>query len=252
MIVGAQGRMGRLHAETLEEEGVSIVQKDPDFVVIATPDSTHGEIVVNQLAKNTPIFCEKPLCTRMNELKVIEEFENPVIGQNFPLRYHSLVVGMRRHIAIGNLGEIYRVEGQYNYGRPLTGWKREKGYSIVLGGLIHMIDAVRFVTGQEMEVEGAREHDKCVMAVCRLQNGGLVYFCADFGTGIKKHNHYLRATGTERSLIIENYQSTDKKAALKEFIKNLRGGNAGVADLESTRIALEIECRVRLSPSPSP
>ena len=51
---------------------------------------------------------------------------------------------MRELIAAGELGELFHLEGDYDYGRrhKLTdGWRgRIPYYSVVLGGAIHMVD----------------------------------------------------------------------------------------------------------------
>lgn len=241
-MIGRQGRMGRLHVECLEEMGVSVVEHNPDFVTVASPDHTHGQIVINQLEKGLPVFVEKPLCIRRQEFEQIKRLGGK-IEQNFPLRYQEYFVNFKKYVDQGEFGDIYRVEAAYNYGRQLTDWRLKKGYSVILGGLIHMIDIVRFVTSQDMKVKFAQQKDRCATALCRLDNGAQVYFCADFGSGIGAHHHFLRVTGSKKTHIIENYLPTDKKAALRDFVHAIK--LQGTNDLRTTEIALEMECQAR-------
>ena len=72
-----------------------------------------------------------------------------VLSTNLPLRRSPRFVRLRDLIAGGELGELFHLEGDYDYGRrhKLTdGWRgRIPYYSVMLGGGIHMIDLLTWV-----------------------------------------------------------------------------------------------------------
>ena len=74
-----------------------------------------------------------------------------VLSTNLPLRRSPRFVRLRELIAGGELGELFHLEGDYDYGRrhKLTdGWRgRIPYYSVMLGGGIHMIDLLTWVSG---------------------------------------------------------------------------------------------------------
>jgi len=136
-VIGASGRMGQIHCETYRELGLEIVGSidDADIVSIASPDQTHGEYVISALEDGRHVFCEKPLCTNLSEMKEIEDrcgrHSNLHIGQNFPLRYRFDSLKDWDQI----LGKIYRAEFVYEWARSYKlgkGW-RVGDYSLVMG-----------------------------------------------------------------------------------------------------------------------
>ena len=58
-------------------------------------------------------------------------------------------LSLKRRIKKNNLGKIYYVEADYNYGRLnkiVKGWRSKiKNYSVTLGGGIHLIDLITFL-----------------------------------------------------------------------------------------------------------
>ena len=48
--------------------------KDVDWIVVATPDNTHYDIVKNCLWKGKNVFCEKPLTLNYEQSKKLYEF----------------------------------------------------------------------------------------------------------------------------------------------------------------------------------
>ena len=88
------------------------------------------------------IFVEKPVCVSSSQLNAIENAleKNPDIcfSSNLILRKAERFIELRKKITAGDLGQIYYVEGDYDYGRlkKLTnGWRAEQyGYSVFLEG----------------------------------------------------------------------------------------------------------------------
>ena len=248
-VIGASGRMGQEHVAAYEACGVESNGLFSDIYSIATPDSLHGEQTIEALRTGRHVFCEKPLCINEEELEEIKLYQRSSrIGQNFPLRHQPIFTDLKDH----DFGEIYRIEASYNWGRThklFEGWRAaDPNYSLVMGGLIHMVDLVLWLTGLDLEVvnaigcskSGFRNHDT-VMALCRLSNGGVCNLTVDGGPCRQTHNHHLEIRGTKKGIGCNNYDETDKQACIKEFVKDIREGKPPKRDFRATEICLEIE-----------
>jgi predicted dehydrogenase len=253
-VIGADGRMGREHVAAYESLGVDIISVtdciDSAIVSIAAPDSEHGNYVDWALDNASHVFCEKPLYTTVQQGLEIKQLANPRlhIAQNFPLRYAPCF-----NLYGVDFGDIYRVEATYNWGRThklSETWRAsDPSYSLVLGGLIHMVDLVLYVTGLDMEVVSAIgvksvpnfPNFDTVMAHCRLSNGAVCNLTVDGGTGVTQHGHSLRIVGTKLNILRNNTEPTDKQAAIREFVNNIRTGGTPVHDFRAVDICLKIE-----------
>lgn len=251
-VIGASGRMGREHVAAYEACGVGISADKYNIVSIASPDCHHVDAVQLGLGFGDHVFCEKPICCTEAGLDRIKAYppQGQHLAQNFPLRHQPIFTDLKDH----DFGEIYRIEASYNWGRThklFEGWRVEDpNYSLVMGGLIHMVDLVIWLTGLDMEVisaigcnksaPGFPNHDT-VTAQCRLSNGGVCNLIVDGGTAIKYHHHKLRIHGTKHSADCLNWNETDKQACIKEFVRKIRAGEPPERDFRATEICLEID-----------
>lgn len=210
------------HPGVRPELDAAAILTDPtvDVVSIASYDDAHFGQIRLALEHGKHVFAEKPLTLYEHEARAIAEMlrAHPELqlSSNVPLRMSPRFEHVRNLVAAGELGEIFHVEGDYDYGRrhKLTdGWRgRIDYYSVVLGGAIHMVDLLRWLTGQEVtEVAcalGSRiatkgtafRHDDFVMAVLRLTGGGTAKVTANLGC-VSPHFHGLRLYGTEGTFV---------------------------------------------------
>lgn len=232
--------MGCIHGAVYQSMGIKYKCYDPvvetgftedcvieqaDIVSICSPDNFHTDQICKALAAGKDVFCEKPLCHTPDELDRIKAAyeESPGrLGCNFPLRYQPCFVEAKRKI--NDLGEIYLVEADYEWGRrdKMQGWRGDMEYNIVMGGGLHMIDLVMWITEAGIKSwDMDEQHYHALVAVCtfRLKNdiGAVFKLTCDFG-GNKQHMHRLRICGTRDSLYIENTDPTDKQQGLRDFI----------------------------------
>jgi len=213
-VIGANGRMGQEHVAAYRACGVELIDFDVagndgcNIVSIASPDRTHAGYVTESLEGGCHVFCEKPLYTSFSHgfaVKRCLDKHNKHLVQNFPLRHVDYFKSLKRE----DFGEIYRIDAAYNWGRTeklYEGWRKEDpNYSLVMGGLIHMVDLILWLTGLNMEIISAIGVNKSapdfpnydtVMAQCRLSNGGICNLTIDGGSGILQHSHSLRIVGT--------------------------------------------------------
>jgi predicted dehydrogenase len=197
------------------------VLEDPDIdiVSIASYDSYHFDHVRAALEAHKHAFVEKPLCQRPEEAAVLhrlrEERPHVQISSNLPLRLSPRFQELRELIAGGRLGRTYYLEADYNYGRmwKLTdGWRGELDYySVMLGGGVHMVDLLLWLTGDHVKrvsavgnniaSEGTQfRFDDFVSATLELESGAVARVNANFAC-IHPHFHAVEVFGTEGTWI---------------------------------------------------
>ncbi len=255
-VIGASGRMGREHVAAYGACGVEIVPNvfpghDTNILSIASPDWEHDALIVTGFEEGQHVFCEKPLFVDQEGRDSVLSYSGSChLGQNLPLRHQPIFTDLKDH----DFCEIYRIEASYNWGRThklFEGWRAEDPiYSLVMGGLIHMVDLVLWLTELDMEVvsaigcnksaPGFPNHDT-VTAQCRLSNGGVCNLTVDGGTGVKVHSHALRIHGTKDGIDCVNLAKTDKQTCIKEFARKIRAGEPPERDFRATEICLEID-----------
>ena len=128
---------------------------DPEIniVSIASYDEDHFEQVCRAISAGKHVFVEKPLCQSAEELVEVRRLlsANPSIrlSSNLIMRAYPRFTALRSAIADGEFGELYFLEGDYNYGRLsklLDGWRGKQAfYSIVLGGGVHIVDLLMWL-----------------------------------------------------------------------------------------------------------
>jgi len=124
-----------------------------DLLVIASPDHRHKQYLAEAIHRDIPSFVEKPFVTSYADLEEIKNLlgSNPGYQStsNLILRSAPLYQKVKELFASGRFGPKVFIEGKYLYGRwekIVNGWRGHKDYSVVLGGLIHIIDLACYLT----------------------------------------------------------------------------------------------------------
>jgi predicted dehydrogenase len=156
----------------------------------------------------------------------------------------------------GKYGDIYRIEASYNWGRTdklFYGWRAEDPeYSLVLGGMIHMIDLVNWLLGGEeiipMGVAGVTslpmrpDVADTVSTLCVNDDGGMtISLTVDGGRGVKDHNHRLLVHGSKGGRSVVNHEPTNKRAMIHDFVKQVESGKQSMEGLSAMATALQID-----------
>lgn len=204
------------HLRTTTEAAELLTDPDIDVVSVASYDDAHFEQVRLALEHGKHVFAEKPLVLYADHAREIAGMltERPelVLSTNVPLRRSPRFVRLRERIQAGELGRLFLLEGDYDYGRrhKLTdGWRaRIPYYSVFLGGGIHMVDLLLWLTGERVvEVLAAHgnriatdgtgfEHPDLVTATMRTETGALMKVNANLGC-VSPHFHAVRLYGTD-------------------------------------------------------
>ena len=160
-----------------------------DALVITTGTNAHPALIRSGLARDIPIFCEKPLALDLAESARLAE-EIDVAGSPFQLgfqrRFDAAYQEAQRLVASGEIGRLYQIRLTANDHAPPP-----EAYIPTSGGLfrdssIHDFDSIRFVTGDEVdaiyveggvigfEMFGRYDDIDTVVATMRMRGGTLV------------------------------------------------------------------------------
>lgn len=217
-------RWGWQHAST---DWRAVVTSDEiDLVDIGTPNDVHAEQAIAALEAGKHVACEKPLAGSLADAEAMAKAAASADGRTFVwfnYRRVPAVALARQLVESGAIGRVYHVRAAYlqSWGGPETPllWRFQGDVagSGAHGDLnAHIIDAVRFVTGEEIvRVDGAIEHTF-------IEERALVE--GDAGGAIAGS---AAAKGEARG------RSTVDDAVL--FLGRMSGG--GLASFEATRLA---------------
>lgn len=230
--------VARRHPDVSIVEDAGAVLADPsiDVVSIATYDDVHASQVMEAIGKGKHVFVEKPLCLTSEDTVRIRKAldDNPTVklSSNLILRCSPRFGLVRDMIHRGDFGQIFHLDGAYNYGRlhKLTeGWRgRIDGYTVVLGGGVHLVDQMLWLMGKRV-VEVAAfgngiastgtgfDGDDMAAALLRFENGATATVTANFGC-VRPHGHGLAVYGTKATFVNDEphgrlYTSRDRDVA---------------------------------------
>lgn len=233
----------KLHEVGLRHPGKQLIERaedllnDPDIdvVSIASFDDAHFEQCKLAIVNGKHIYVEKPLCLCPEHARELRSLlaANPKIrfSSNHVLRVSSRFQELKSRIESGEFGEIYYLEGDYQYGRLhkiTSSWRGEiPFYSVVYGGAIHVIDLLLWLTGDEVEEVSAYGNqiasrgtnfrfNDMVVAILKMKSGAIAKVTANFGCQ-RPHFHAVEVYGTRKVFVnrpgpAEVWESTEKGA----------------------------------------
>jgi len=218
---GALERAGERHPDMRLLTRAEDVLDDPeiDVVSIASYDSYHYDQVRRALERGKHVFVEKPLCqypAQASEIHaLLRDRPGLRLSSNLPLRLSPRFQLLKEMIGAGELGELFFLEGDYDYGRLhkiTAGWRGDEDrYSVVLGGAVHVVDLLLWLTGRRVTQVSARGNriaaagskyrfDDFVVATLELEGGLLAKVSANFGC-VHPHFHAVKVFGTEATFV---------------------------------------------------
>lgn len=153
-----------------------------DLIVVASPNKTHVPLATAALEAGLPVVVDKPVAGTAAQARALAELaeERGLLLSVFQnRRWDNDFLTLRRLIADGELGEVYRFESRFERWRPqLKGGWRESGDPAEIGGLLydlgsHVVDQALVLFGPVTSVyaeadvrrEGARTDDDTFIAL---------------------------------------------------------------------------------------
>lgn len=235
-----------------------IESREVDAVIIASPDDTHADLVLECLRREKPVLCEKPLATQPDHaLRVIEterSLGRKLVAVGLMRRFDPHHVAVRQAVLSGNLGRPILFKGTH---RNATIPYDSRGEVIITNSSSHDVDAARWLLGQEVEevfAQGVRsrasfsaETQDLLLLQLRLSGDCLaaveVFAAAEYGYEVAAEVVCERGTALtgqpEHALVrasrmrsagvpfdwLERFQDA-YILELQDWVKSLRGGQA--------------------------
>lgn len=228
----SQARLNHPNIFSTNDYRELISRNDVDVVVVASFDQDHCEHAEQALKAGKSVFVEKPLCLSKTEARrikaALKSSPESQLGSNLIMRYYPRFQRIKRMVEEGRLGSLYYLEGAYDYGRleKLTqGWRSYPGYSVMLGGGVHILDLLLWLKagatvtevtafGSDLMTKGTSfQGFDCVASLLRFSDGSLARITANFGC-VRPHFHEMAVfgslgTATHRPEGWEIFQSRD-------------------------------------------
>ena len=137
-----------------------IVIEEPNFIVIATPNSLHKEQAIFALEKGCDVLIEKPVSFNIQDVKDIQDCAdrtNQKVYCVLQVRLNPTVSLIKEVLNEGLLGEIRGFSFTQRWQRPLeyfSGWRGEPdiGGGILYETGIHYLDILQYLIGNPKEV----------------------------------------------------------------------------------------------------
>ena len=212
--------LGAETAATYEE-----ILADPRIgaVSIASFDDAHFAQVIAALDAGKHLFVEKPLCRTVAEARAVKAAWERAgarlrIESNLVLRAAPLYRWLREEREAGRLGQVYAFDGDYLYGRlaKITdGWRKDvPDYSVLLGGGVHLVDLLLWITGERpstVSAVGNRivtagtafQRPDYAAATFTFPSGLIGRVTANFGC-VHRHQHVVRVFGTVATVTVDD------------------------------------------------
>ena len=221
-----------------------------DIVSVASYDDVHYKQACETLRSGKHLFVEKPICQSPEELAQLRELlekQNGVhVSSNMVLRLSPRFMWLKEKIAGRDMGQIYYMEGDYNYGRIgkiVDGWRGGLDYySVIQGGGIHLIDMMLWLSGDlpvevtamgnRISTEGTRfKFNDMAVGLVRFKSGMLAKIGANFAC-VMPHFHNLVVYGTKATFMNDlphgrYYTSREKEALPEDVIREYRSKKQG-------------------------
>jgi len=153
-----------------------------DLIVIASPNKTHVPIATAALKAGLPVVVDKPIAgtaADARELAALADESGLLLSVFQNRRWDNDFLTLRKLIAEGELGDVWRFESRFERWRPQPkgGW-RESGDPAEIGGLLydlgsHLVDQALVLFGPAASVyaesdirrPGALTDDDTVIAI---------------------------------------------------------------------------------------
>jgi predicted dehydrogenase len=145
--------------QVFEDYKSLIADSDIDAIFISLPNQYAADATILSLKKGLHVFCEKPPARTLAELERVKEVheQHPELKlmYGFNHRFHLSVEKAKSIIQSSVLGKVINLKGTYGKSQIIsfnqTDWRtkrEEAGGGILLDQGIHMLDLIRYLSGE--------------------------------------------------------------------------------------------------------
>ncbi|MDD2133430.1 Gfo/Idh/MocA family oxidoreductase [Pseudomonas kurunegalensis] len=178
-----------------------IASREIDAVLIASPDSTHADLVQACIAAEKPVLCEKPLAMSAEQARLVVEAEcskeRSFVQVGYMRRFDPGYEELKRLFEANAVGNP---EILHNFHRNPVAPDWMTGDMLITNAFVHEIDVMRWLMDTELEAVRITVADKGdpMMIVTRLANGAIssteLFMNCKFGYQV--HAELVGAEGT--------------------------------------------------------
>lgn len=132
------------------------LETDVEAVIICSENAFHKEHVIKAAEQRKHILCEKPIATNLEDAHEMIEIceKNQVTFEiAFPVRFSKAIIEAKKILDSGSLGKLLAIRTT-NRGKNPMEWFVDKALSgggSVIDHTVHMVDIIRWFTGQEVQ-----------------------------------------------------------------------------------------------------
>jgi len=153
---------------------------DVDAVIAVTTPNLNLAIARQCSAVNKPLLVEKPLSINGKDAaSMLAVTRNIPLTVGQTLRFNPIINGLKKHLP--DIGSVHSFHASQRLEKTLHSWldiPEIAGAGVILHTAIHMFDALRYITGQNVKrVRAVRfcRHNQCLedlfMALMEMENG---------------------------------------------------------------------------------
>jgi predicted dehydrogenase len=142
-----------LNAATYDDLDAALAHDGVDIVCVCTPQHVHCGNVLAAAAAGKHIVIEKPAAISLEELRRMQEAVDQAGVKtiiSFVLRWNPMFQRIKKHLAAGDVGQVFSVETDYHsynsdwWGGWEDGRRADTGLSAMAVAGCHAIDALRW------------------------------------------------------------------------------------------------------------
>lgn len=189
-----------------------IEEQRPDAVTVATPTSTHFEVVDDLLRAGCHVMVEKPIASTVEQARSLvatSQVQGSVLMVGHIERYNPAILELKRRLQKNQLGQIFQLHARRLGPFPT----RVQDVGVIMDLAPHDLDIMRYLTGSEVVrvyAETKRilhsSQDDLLAGLIRFESGCLGVLEINWLTPVKIRE--LCVTG-ERGMFRVNYITQD-------------------------------------------
>lgn len=173
---------GTTYADSLEH----FFHHNLDGIIICSENTNHRQHVEAAAGEVGYILCEKPLATTLEDAQAmltVCKQTNTHLQLAFPVRFSPPIERLAQVVRTGGLGDLLAATCT-NHGQMPPGWFRDvalSGGGAVMDHTVHIIDALRWMTGAEVSDVYATIRQRLMHPDVAIDDAGLLSLVMEGG-----------------------------------------------------------------------